>query len=196
MEAPAIQTVTADNRQRALQTATAAFATDPLMRWCFPEPASYLEHFPRLVDAFAGGSFDHSAAEVVHDYSGTALWVPPGVEPDEEALGTMIAETLRPEILEDFAGVMTEMENYHPKDDVTWYLAVIGVDPFYQRRGLGAALLSHKLREIDSKGLPAYLESSNPANMSLYERHGFVSMGRIQIGTSPPVHPMIREARR
>ena len=32
----------------------------------------------------------------------------------------------------------------------------------------------------------AYLESSNPKNMSLYERHGFESMGRIQIGDSPP----------
>ena len=41
----------------------------------------------------------------------------------------------------------------------------------------------------------AYLESSNPKNMSLYERHGFESMGRIQIGDSPPAHPMIREPR-
>ena len=30
----------------------------------------------------------------------------------------------------------------------------------------------------------AYLESSNPRNMSLYERHGFESMGKVQIGDS------------
>ena len=42
----------------------------------------------------------------------------------------------------------------------------------------------------------AKLESSNPANMSLYERHGFVTMGQIQVASSPLVHPMIREARR
>jgi ribosomal protein S18 acetylase RimI-like enzyme len=39
------------------------------------------------------------------------------------------------------------------------------------------------------------LESSNPANISLYERFGFEVMGRIQTETSPPMHPMLRAAR-
>jgi hypothetical protein len=31
--------------------------------------------------------------------------------------------------------------------------------------------------------------------MSLYKRYGFETMGQIQIGDVPPLHPMIREAR-
>ena len=38
-------------------------------------------------------------------------------------------------------------------------------------------------------------EQRNPKNMSLYERYGFETMGRIQIGDSPPLHPMIRAAK-
>ena len=55
--------------------------------------------------------------------------------------------------------------------------------------------MKHVLAIIDESGLPAYLESSNPQNISLYERHGFEVVGRIQIGASPPVHPMLRSAR-
>ena len=54
-----------------------------------------------------------------------------------------------------------------------WYLPLIGVDPFHQRKGYGSALLRHVLRLCDRDGTPAYLESTNPANVPLYERHGF-----------------------
>ena len=43
--------------------------------------------------------------------------------------------------------------------------------------------------------LPAYLESSNPANVPLYQRHGFEVLGEIQVGSSPPVFPMYRPPR-
>ena len=39
--------------------------------------------------------------------------------------------------------------------------------------GLGSALIKHGLRQCDAQGLPAYLESSHPRNVPLYERHGF-----------------------
>jgi hypothetical protein len=43
--------------------------------------------------------------------------------------------------------------------------------------------------------LPAYLESSNPRNISLYERHGFEIIGLIQAGGSPTLTPMLRRPR-
>jgi hypothetical protein len=41
----------------------------------------------------------------------------------------------------------------------------------------------------------AYLESTNPKNIPLYERHGFEVLGTIQVGTSPAVCPMLRRPR-
>ncbi|HEY8549569.1 MAG TPA: hypothetical protein VIL35_06420 [Vicinamibacterales bacterium] len=52
------------------------------------------------------------------------------------------------------------------------------------------------LARCDLDGLPAYLESSNPRNIWLYERHGFEIIGKIQVGSSPTMTPMLRKARR
>ena len=58
--------------------------------------------------------------------------------------------------------------------------------------GLGSLILKEALQVIDEQGKIAYLESSNPKNISLYLRHGFEVIGEIQVGSSPVVTPMIR----
>jgi ribosomal protein S18 acetylase RimI-like enzyme len=55
--------------------------------------------------------------------------------------------------------------------------------------------MEHALSRCDAEGLPAYLESSNPRNIPLYQRHGFEILGKIQVGSSPPVVPMLRAPR-
>jgi ribosomal protein S18 acetylase RimI-like enzyme len=62
-------------------------------------------------------------------------------------------------------------------------------------RGLGSVLMRRGLERCDKDHLPAYLESSNPRNISLYERHGFEIIGRIQAGASPTLTPMLRRPR-
>ena len=69
----------------------------------------------------------------------------------------------------------------------------MGVDPLNHGRGLGSNILKKNLERIDKEGVVAYLESSNPKNINLYERHGFEIMGKVQEGDSPPIHPMIRQ---
>ena len=174
-------------------TLTAAFIADPLMRWMLPEPAAYIEGFPRMLRVYAGDAFVQASAHATSDFGGGALWLPPdSAGPDEEAFGQFVEQSIREEIREDLFAVLEKMDEYHPHDAPTWYLAAIGVDPTHQRRGIGAALLQHQLSQCDEAGIQAYLESTNPANMSLYERHGFRIMGRIEVGSSPPVHPMLR----
>jgi len=56
-------------------------------------------------------------------------------------------------------------------------------------------LMKTALERVDAEGLPAYLESSNARNVSLYERHGFEVIGEIQHGSSPTMLPMYRAAR-
>jgi ribosomal protein S18 acetylase RimI-like enzyme len=56
-------------------------------------------------------------------------------------------------------------------------------------------LLTQALARCDADGLPAYLESSNPRNIPLYQRHGFEILGRIQVGDSPVLTPMRRPPR-
>ena len=91
--------------------------------------------------------------------------------------------------------LMEQMNRFHPQEP-HWYLPLIGIDPAHQGKGLGGALLDHGLALPDRDGVPAYLESSNPRNISLYERHGFERLGRIQVGSSPTLVPMLRKPRR
>ena len=86
------------------------------------------------------------------------------------------------------------MAKYHPSEP-HWYLPLIGVDPAHQGQGHGDALLTHALQQCDRAHVPAYLESTNPRNIPLYQRHGFEILGTIQAGGSPPLAPMLRPAR-
>ena len=126
------------------------------------------------------------------NFHGAALWLPPAQESDEERFIQEVEANVLPERHETLFRILDEMEGYHPHDDC-WYLPLIAVDPVYQNQGIGSQLMKYALNKVDSDALPAYLESSNPKNISLYERYGFEIMGRIQIADAPPIHPMIRE---
>ena len=87
-----------------------------------------------------------------------------------------------------------QMVKCHPQEP-HWYLPLIGVDPAYQGKGYGDALMSYALDRCDRERVPAYLESTNPRNVSLYRRHGFEPVGTIQAGSSPTLVPMMRRPR-
>jgi ribosomal protein S18 acetylase RimI-like enzyme len=180
------------DRQRAVATVVAAFIADPVVRWVFPDAATYLAHSPELVRRFGGKAFDEGSAYSAEDYAGIALWLPPGVSVDEGPLVGLLEASVAPGRLENLFGVLEQMSTYHPTEP-HWYLPMVGVDPVWQGKGYGSALLRHTLARCDEEGRRAYLESSNPANLPLYERHGFRVMGKIQVGDSPPIWPMLRE---
>ena len=190
MDIPKLTVVTEQGRSRVLSTFLLSFSTDFLMRWFYPDANDYVNCIPGF-DAFCGGAIDHGSAYRSGNFEGAAMWFPPGFGPDEEKVAGFLERTIRSEILEDVFLVFEAIGNYHPTEPC-WYLSVIGVDPAYQGRGIGAALMKHSLLRPDEEGIPSYLESSNPRNISFYERHGFQIMGEIQIGSSPTITPMIR----
>jgi ribosomal protein S18 acetylase RimI-like enzyme len=86
------------------------------------------------------------------------------------------------------------MGAFHPAHP-HWYLPMIGVDTGQQGRGVGTSLMQHALAACDDDRLPAYLESTNPRNVPLYERFGFEAIDIIRSGEAPPIIPMYRKAR-
>ncbi len=180
-----------DEMERAAAVIFLAFSTDPVARWIYPEPAEYFRHFPKFIRGFAGSAFENRTALVTNDLAGAALWLPPGEHSDEEALMALFESTVSDEVRKDLIPAIEAMGTYHP-DEPHWYLPMIGVDTRQQGRGIGGQLMQYALEQCDSDGIPAYLESSNPRNISLYERCGFVSLGTIQFGDSVPLYPMVR----
>ena len=109
-------------------------------------------------------------------------------------MGEIFERTVSSAIRGEVLAVMEQMASHHPKEP-HWYLPLIGVDPSYQGKGHGDAPMRHALELCDREHAPAYLESTNPRNISLYKRHGFEALVTIQIGSSPPLVPMLRKPR-
>jgi ribosomal protein S18 acetylase RimI-like enzyme len=190
-----IKTATASHIDQVVNAIALAFSADPIAHWFFPEPQQYLKYFPGFVKAFAGAAFEHGSGDCVEDFSGAALWLPPGVHPDEKALFTLLQEAIPKRDQGEVFGLLERMDRNHPAEP-HWYLPMIGVEPAKQGNGHGTALLMRGLERCDDEDQLAYLESSSPKNIPLYERHGFESAGVIQVGSSPPLFPMLRRPRR
>ena len=194
MTIPTIRSATAADEGAVIAVITLAFSTDPAARWIYPDPHQYFTHFPPFVRAFGGNAFAHESAYYVDGYTGAALWLPPEVHPDDDELSAMLERTAAEWERRDVLAVFEQMGSYHPKEP-HWYLPLIGVEAIHQGHGYGSALMEHALARCDRDHTPAYLESSNPRNISLYIRHGFEIIGTIQVGTSPPLIPMLRKPR-
>jgi GNAT superfamily N-acetyltransferase len=189
-----IGSATASDEVRIIDVVVRAFAADPAARWGWPDQQQYYTHFPSFVRVLGGKAFAHRSAYYIEGYAGAALWLPPNVHPDEDKLNSLIQRTVSERIQKDFLHVFEQMGRYHPSEP-HWYLPLTGVDPLHQGKGLGSALMQHALIQCDRDNKLAYLESSNPKNIPLYERHGFEVLGTIQAGTSPTTFPMLRRPR-
>jgi ribosomal protein S18 acetylase RimI-like enzyme len=195
MDISDIQAVGADQAGDLRATLALAFSTDPCTRYIWPKPADFLNGYPRLLAAIGGPGLENGVGYATADFAAASLWLKPGAKSDGDAIGTLISETVAPERAAVGAEVGALMDSFHP-DEPHWYLSMIGVDPARQGRGLGSALLRHTLAIIDAEGSLAYLESSNPKNVPLYERHGFEVLGQIAPADFPGLTPMLRRPQR
>ena len=191
---PTIKTVTPSSADQAVSTVVLAFGADPAARWLYPDPQQYAVNFRSFVRIFGGKAFEQGSAYFIDGFLGAALWLPPGVHPDAEALAGLIQRSVSEDSLEEVLAVFEQMDSYHPTEP-HWYLPLIGVHPAHQGRGYGSALMEHALMQCDRDQQLAYLENSNPKNTPLHERHGFELLGTIRVGSSPPISPMLRKPR-
>lgn len=65
-----------------------------------------------------------------------------------------------------------------------WYLWTLGVEPEHHGRGIGSQLLQRVILQACAQGVPCYLETENPRNVPLYQRHGFRLLREVLIPTS------------
>jgi len=149
---------TGDSR-RALHTLTRAFSDDPPCRWLFPDEMRYRRYFPTFAEAFGGEAITQGTVLADRDFSGVALWLPPGTGPNEKALAGLIEQGVPKKRQAEVFALFAEMARVHPTEP-HWYLPLIGVEPGQQGRGLGAALLGPVLNVCDAAQLPAYLEAT------------------------------------
>lgn len=123
-------------------------------------------------------------AWVDDECAGVAIWAPPGVS----AVGTLhqqarLASTYFRLLGWRFPRVAwgeIEADRAHPPFP-HWYLHLIGVSASYRGKGVGGALLAHRISRFGTHD-GAYLEATTKESARLYARHGFVAMGRQPLG--------------
>jgi ribosomal protein S18 acetylase RimI-like enzyme len=191
IDTEAVLPVTLEERQAVLSTLLLAFSGDPVLRWIFPDTANFLASFPELAEAFGGAAFEHGTAHAVGHTAGAALWLPPGVHPDEERLIRIARRGVSEDRQPDIFALMEQMEVHRP-DGPHWHLPLMGVEPMHQGRGLGSTLLGQMNARLDAEGSSAYLQATSEGSRRLYERHDFKVVGEIRVADSPPMYPMLR----
>ena len=189
-----VRDATADDGPAVVEICVGGCADDPVMMWVVPDRDARLAGMGVAVTGLARSFLDeHSALQIVDDGCVT-MWraptwqpAPAPATPRESPFAADVQERFR--ILGE--GVLAAM----PKEP-HWYLNVISTHPSHQGRGLGARALAAMLERIDAAHEAAYLESSNPRNMTLYRRHGFEEIGTpIELPDGPSLVPMWRAPR-
>jgi len=178
----------------ALDVLVNAFTADPVIRWMYPDASGYLIHFPAFLRAFGGKAFTSHTVWRLGEFDAVALWFPPNVEPDGDAVIAEVTQSVATDQQVDLFAVLEQMAGAHPTFP-HWYLPWFGVEGAQQGKGLGSELMRNCLGFVDQDHLPAYLESPNPRNIPFYERHGFEVTGASQAGACPPVYSMLRPPR-
>ena len=101
---------------------------------------------------------------------------------------------LTPKSVQYCVGFFSTLRLFH---GTVSYIIHAGVDPAYQSRGYGSTCLRFGIEEADQKSASVALISSNPRNISFYERHGFkamstkISAGAIVTGMMRPMEQKI-----
>lgn len=110
---------------------------------------------------------------------GAAVWS----KPVDENLANQIALEKKTFLLQDMgpASLQTYQEitsfmSKHTSQVVpenSWYLSILGLAPHHQGLGLGQQLMEPILNQTDALGVPTYLETFTPRNITFYQRLGY-----------------------
>ena len=158
-----------------------SFADDPGLRFVLPDSADRDRLGPSLAHAVLRYALRCGAPLMTPDViRGVALWFAPGASAptDDDLAETGIAgvpDQLGPEAWQRLQRLLDHLDALHPRyaPEPHWYLAMLGVDPAWQRQGLGESLIRPILAAADRDGLPCYLEAPTADNARYYTRLGF-----------------------
>lgn len=184
---------------RVADDLSAAFATDPVFNWFLRDDTRHASARLKLFHLLIGMGLADGQVTRPATGGAAAIWLPSeslGPTPflqELRALPTLLHATAMRR-LPRMAALRAMMDAHHPKEPHA-YLWFLGVRPEAQGHGVGSRLLAAGLASVDARGLPAYLESSNEANVPLYRRHGFEVVEVLRARPdAPPMWAMWRPA--
>jgi GNAT superfamily N-acetyltransferase len=183
-----IRQATPDDAAAVARTVAAAFFDDPTMVWIVPDPKRRAHLSVPMFRLYADAYIAHGHTYRTHDGDGVAVCLPPAAvlmtAEQEEAFGAELFELAPAET--ERLGIMEEAFVANHPPEPYWYLQFLATSPNRQGQGYGSALLRTMLELADAERAPAYHEATTHRNRALYERHGYVNLGVIEIPAGGP----------
>jgi len=194
-----IRAATPDDVPAVAACLTSAFYDDPVWGlWAFPEKASRSQRLYEFMRAFVAAGVRYPWVRMTDNAEAVALWLPPGepeMTPHEEQAFEQLLAALLGERSGEVQALFERFDEQHPQEEPHYYLSLWATHRDHAGRGLGTTLIDENLARIDSERMPAYLESTNPANISRYEALGFHRRDEFGPDGGPVITTMWREAR-
>jgi GNAT superfamily N-acetyltransferase len=166
------------------RTITLAFADDPVWGPAMAADRTTVEERHALWRFLVAGAVRYPWSRVLDGGAATSVWIPPdGIELDEHeetSLRIALAEVLGETAAAEFAALIARFEANHRRDVPHASLSLLATHPDRRGEGLGMGLLADDLRRLDQLHMPAWLESTNPANDKRYRAVGFEPVGEFR----------------
>jgi GNAT superfamily N-acetyltransferase len=191
-----------DDRPGAVVALARAFQSDPLLCHLMPNPLRRARASLTFIGSVLADAFSFGEVSVVYKEgatAGVAAWLPPGTYPRgmwRSAVSTVrelgSAHRIGRRALSG-ARLYAAIDRAHAEVcEPHWYLAALGSDPAWQRRGVGSALLTPVLERADATGVRCYLETGNEDNVPWYRRQGFEVLSEVAVQRGPTIWSMHR----
>jgi GNAT superfamily N-acetyltransferase len=167
------------------ETIRLAFADDPVWGPALALPDGSTNHLTPFWRIYVEGGMRFSTVFVVGEPGGIAqaiaVWTPPSESELSDEQDAQITELISTAFPEDLAAKLFELydrfDAAHPHDAPHYYLGLLAAHPQFRGRGIAQQLMAANLVDWDSRKMPSYLESTNPANLHRYIRAGFELRG-------------------
>jgi ribosomal protein S18 acetylase RimI-like enzyme len=177
-----------------------AFCTDPLLEWIFPDPATRLECTAAWMGLFVEEYLVHARVDTVeHDGEvvAAALWRIPATtplpHPEVPSIPGLLGALVGADRQAAIGAALRAFSVARPSDGIG-YLQFLAVDPPHQGRGIGRRAIEPGLDELARCGLDAYLETTNPRNLSFYFSLGFEVVAEFTLDVDGPAAWCLRRS--
>ena len=172
------------------RTLAEAFFLDPVWGWAFADASQRKIHHEAWFRLLIRSALPHRWVWTTPAHEAVSVWVPPGcpeLSEDDDALLEPMLEELLGTRFQLVMEVFECFEAAHPRSEDHFYLSLLGTHTDHRGLGLGMGLLADNLVHVDTAQMPAYLESTNPANIRRYQSVGFEICGAFDLPEDGPV---------